>query len=464
MRTRALLSPHIKRLKSASRPLIIWAKAHPRRASVLGLLVLGFISRFWLFGYPNQAVFDEVYFGKFANAYYTHSYFFDIHPPLGKLLIAGFVWFFGFNPTQSFATIGATYNDDGYLFLRFLPSLASALVPTVFYLLSRELKLRQRTALLIGLAVLLENGLITQGRFILIDSFLILFGFTSLLTWLAWRRTHKRHWLICTALLAGASLSVKWTGLIFLALILFVEVTTAPRFMTLMKRAAALLGVSFLVYFSSFVIHFSLLTKTGDGDAFHTPAFQKTLQGSQYEGDDTIKPLNLSQKFLELNYQMFAANQRLTAGHPYGSRWYSWPIMQRPIAYWVLNENQIWLFGNPVVWWGSTCGVIALVITFLRRKVSPAQRFGAQLALLGFFASWLPFAAISRVMFLYHYFIPLGFAILCTGYVLDRQSLQVQLYCATAVVLGFCMVFPFTYGTASNLLFTYIRSLIPTWR
>ncbi|MBX4197889.1 phospholipid carrier-dependent glycosyltransferase [Candidatus Parcubacteria bacterium] len=52
------------------------------------LLLLSVGTHFSYFGYPEQVVFDEVYFGRFVRLYQHGQYYFDQHPPLGKLIIA----------------------------------------------------------------------------------------------------------------------------------------------------------------------------------------------------------------------------------------------------------------------------------------------------------------------------------------------------------------------------------------
>ncbi len=93
------------------------------------LILLAIATRFLFLDYPAEVVFDEVHFGKFVSAYFTHNYYFDIHPPLGKMLIAGFANIAGFNlgnedPEKIFEHIGGQFGTRELFILRFLPALA----------------------------------------------------------------------------------------------------------------------------------------------------------------------------------------------------------------------------------------------------------------------------------------------------------------------------------------------------
>ncbi len=48
-----------------------------------------------------------------------------------------------------------------------------------------------------------------------------------------------------------------------------------------MARATGLILVPFILYLSFFYIHFSILTTSGPGDSFMSPAFQETLAGNE---------------------------------------------------------------------------------------------------------------------------------------------------------------------------------------
>ena len=430
------------------------------------VLGIGLVTHFAFFGHPNQTVFDEVHFGKFVSGYYTGEYYFDIHPPLGKLMIAGFAKIFNFKPEFSFAQIGEQFPDNKYLALRFLPSLAGALLPVVIFLLALQLKFTPRAAFIAGFLVSIENTLLVQTHYMLMDGFLLFFGFLALLFY--FRR--KFLWM---AIFGALAASIKWTGLTFLALPFLIETyqTFKPvyphtqqvslNFWRLCRQYLLSVGVYFLLiplvlYFSVFAVHFSLLTKPGPGDAFMSQDFHNE---------------NVFKKFVELNIQMYQSNQRLTATHPYGSRWYSWPFMARPIFYWVsgpgegsreagiASDSRIYLLGNPVVWWASTMAVLMSLMYVLRHKI-------IKILLGGYFLNLLPFIGIKRVMFLYHYLTGLIFAILILAYLVEKQKHAGKIFIGLAIASAVAFIYfaPLTYGLPLSPKAYDARIRLPSWR
>ncbi len=424
----------------------------PNKSLILILLVISLLTHFAFFGHPNQTVFDEVHFGKFVSGYYTHEYYFDIHPPLGKLMIAGFARIFDFKPEFSFAQIGEQFPDNKYLALRFLPSLAGALLPLVIFLLALQLKFKPQAAFTAGFLVAIENALIVQTRYILMDGFLLLFGFLALLFY--FRR--KFVWM---AIFGGLAISVKWTGLTFLALPLIIE--TYEHFIKrayarFIKYVLVFALVSLSIYFSIFALHFLLLSKPGSGDAFMSPGFHNE---------------NIFKKFTELNIEMYQANQTLTATHPYGSQWYSWPFLTRPIFYWVSGDSRIYLLGNPVIWWASTVAVILLLLRNFQFSTFNFQLKTGYILLGGYFLNLLPFIGIKRVMFLYHYLTGLVLAILILVYLIEKQdgstwltAKKIFIGLAVASVVTFIYFAPLTYGLPLSQQAYDARVWLPTWK
>ena len=425
-------------------------------------------THFMFFGHPNQTVFDEVHFGKFISGYYTHEYYFDIHPPLGKLMIAGFAKIFKFSAGGgsayggSFAQIGEEFPDNKYLALRFLPSLAGMLLPIVIFLVALQLKFKPQGAFIAGLLVAIENALVVQTHYILMDGFLLLFGFLALLFY--FRR--KFLWM---AVFGGLTISIKWTGLTFLALPFLVEVfylfkelitkgtfATKVPFVSFLKLFFYFLIIPLVIYFTVFTLHFALLTKPGSGDAFMSLGFHNE---------------NVVKKFVELNIQMYQSNQRLTATHPYGSPWYSWPFMTRPIFYWVADNSRIYLLGNPVIWWSSTIGILYLVSCILYSKIikfrTRYQILNTEYILLGgYFLNLLPFIGIKRVMFLYHYLTGLVFAILILVYLIEKHKHAKKIFIGLSIasIAAFIYFAPLTYGLPLSPKAYNAHVWLPSWR
>src|SRR3990167_5448529 len=185
------------------------------------LIIASGLTHFVFFGHPKETVFDEVHFGKFISGYFTHEYFFDIHPPLGKLLISGVGYITGFEPGFSFAEIGQGFPDYAYLWLRLLPILAGVLLPLVIFLFALRLGLSSMASFAAGLFIVLENALLAQSRLMLLDPFLLLFGFSALLFYFIYETSsHDARFLLPAGIFAALAVSVKWTGATFLLIIL----------------------------------------------------------------------------------------------------------------------------------------------------------------------------------------------------------------------------------------------------
>lgn len=447
------------------------------------IFILSIATHFAFFGHPDSCVFDEVHFGKFVSGYLDHKYFFDIHPPLGKLLISLIAWLGGFKTGFAFQNIADVYPDKSYIWLRLLPVLAGTLLPVVIFYLARALKFTLIASATAALLIVFENALLGQSLFILLDSTLLLFGFLGVLFYLVAKRK-KSIWLYALAFVSLAfAFSIKWTGLGFIALIIGTEIfdfiehrlTHTPN-EKVWPRIIIMIFLPIIIYFYIFAIHFALLPRSGEGDRFHSQEFQKSLIGNQYKNDSEVKTANIVSKFVELNIEMFRANQRIVNNHFYASKWYTWPMMARPIYYWNKTDEtnqtkaKIYLFGNPIIFWVSFLGFVTLVLEcfffpdIFRKNYRPIL-----FILFGFLINLVPFALIKRPMFLYHYFPSLIFNILILCFTIDliknlRLKKIIFAILLISALISFIFYSPLTYGLNLHETGFKIRLWPNNWR
>jgi dolichyl-phosphate-mannose-protein mannosyltransferase len=320
--------------------------------------------------------------------------------------------------------------------------------------------------------------LLVESRFILIDSMLILFGLSAVTCFIAARRRTGKIRLVlmaASAILAGLCLSTKWTGLAALGLIGLTWLTDQIYhwkkydWKNRLIEGAMLLALPFLVYTSVFWVHFKLLTHTGQGDAFMSQKFQSTLKGNALY-DPTVH-LSFHEKFIDLNNAMSQSEKSLlTATHPYGSKWSTWPLMIRPVYYWqgdtLANGRQgnIYLLGNPVVWWGILAVILGGALAS-SNALARLRRYRFTFGFLGaaYLVNFLPFMGIHRVMFLYHYLFgliySLAFAVILLGVLADwmhdtpsawkfstKRSRNIYLGVLGLALVSFIYFAPLSYG------------------
>ena len=126
----------------------------------------------------------------------------------------------------------------------------------------------------------------------------------------------------------GAALSCKFVGLFVVALIGIwtlvdlwayigeIAVPAKTIFIHFVTRIIGLIVVPAAVYVGCFWIHFSVLSRTGKGDVFHSPAFQATLEGNPY-GKPIDMPRDLAFGSLVTLEQRVQQPPCLLHSHPY---------------------------------------------------------------------------------------------------------------------------------------------------
>ena len=154
------------------------------------LLLCGTFTRMLRLESPNNVVFDEMHYGKYASLYLKNTFFFDSNPPLGKMIIAFAGYLAGFDGKFSFDKIGQEYPHEIPLFAlrlvfvllifffvsssisRFVPALCGSLLTPTVYLIMTELGLSYYAGGLAAFMVLFGKTLETL-LFIIVDLILL---------------------------------------------------------------------------------------------------------------------------------------------------------------------------------------------------------------------------------------------------------------------------------------------------
>jgi dolichyl-phosphate-mannose-protein mannosyltransferase len=445
---------------------------------------------------PYGQVFDELYFP--VDAYddikgmeacrpttvdCTYNYI-DPEPPLAKLMIAAGEWGYGWyrahyqGATGDYIDLG--FNTFGW---RIAACLFGTLCVPLMYLLARRLWPNRLFALAAATLVCFDGMFFLQSRIGMIDIFPIFFILLAYTLYLVHIQSRTPTGSVVTLFLLGLTLGVgiasKWIVLAAWASIIFLLVARAVR--------------------RHVDVHFGRpgapVWSWGRGEG---PAIAGGVKWETYLGLALIAlvviplaiyvyswyPFFARGQFHSLadliDYQVWSYRYHatLTATHPYGSPWWSWPFLSRPVLYYAEYTNlgaDHWTgqplistiedLGNPWIWWTSILCVVSLPYFIIRDRSFPAA-----LILLGFVTQYLPWSHISRVLFLYHMFGGLIFMILALAFVLaqiathlpsvGRPLLIAHLGVAVAAFFYF---YPLWTGLPISVSATEVTSGTPIW-
>jgi dolichyl-phosphate-mannose-protein mannosyltransferase len=408
--------------------------------------------RYW---YPPQRYFDEIYYPRSAVEYLTWQPQYEwTHPPLTKLLIALSMLLFG----------GAHAGDTGYGW-RFLNLVVGAAIVYLVYVFARRITDSSVFASIAAALVVFDGFHFTQSRIatpevtVAFFALLILYAFYRYWTQISSEpQPETPKWTLLAAggiasIAAGAVVAFGAIGALahqsqaaVLLMWAFVTLALYAGFrLSLRPRPSALgwlwllaiacgLGAAAkwntlfdLVLVTIFAFGIVLLPKPKwrlPLDAFLAVVYATTIAlyvASYIPFFLTNHPATFESghdlsAMMDLQWQMFTYHDVTVthnAPHPYSSKWWEWPVLYQPVAYWyqdtrtganASNPNaccvmEILSLPNPLTWWFGLLSIPLMgVLAWTRRNKAYL------LLLAAYFAQWLPWIASPRMLFEYHFF------------------------------------------------------------
>lgn len=425
--------------------------------------------------YRDQTYFDEVYHARTAYEYIhgLRSYE-NTHPPLGKIIISIGMLIFGVNPFG--------WRIMGTLF-------GIAMLP-IMYLFGKKMFKKTWAASIVTVIFAFDFMHFVQTRIATIDVFVTFFIILSYYFMyqyctLSFYDTPLKKTFVP---LAGSGISIalgiasKWTGLyagVGLAIIFFVAMIRRYIEYRYAKKdvEGSTNGIShknIVDNFSNNLIRtllFCVIVFVVVPISVYILSYIPFKDGT----DDTLIVRVINNIKL-----MFSYHSGLNATHPFGSKWYTWPLDYRPIWYSTTvfsggKAEGISAFGNPLVWWmGIPAFVYLASITILEKDKK------AFFLCVGYLSQYLPWTLVSRVVFIYHYFPSTPFVVLMIVYcmvsfskinnigkLIIKESTWINIFIiyTVLVLVLFIAFYPVLAGQTVDVqyVYKYLR-WFPSWK
>ncbi|GAA95617.1 glycosyltransferase family 39 protein [Mixia osmundae IAM 14324] len=342
--------------------------------------ILALFTRLWRIGASNTVVWDEAHFGKFGAYYLNRTFYFDVHPPLGKMLVGLAGALSGFDGSYDFPS-GNTYPDHvPFKAMRIFLALPGAAMVPLAWGTAVELGFSGYSRHIVTLMTLCDLAWLVISRFILLDSLLLFFTFTTVYCLACFHNYQTRSfsfdwwlWLALTGFSIGCVTSVKWIGLFATALVGFYTIDDLwDKFGDLrmpvhvyirhwIARGLCLILLPFVVYLTCFKIHFLILNHSGPGDSQMSSLFQANLYGNDFGANPlepvygskiTLKNMGYGGGLLHSHVQTYpvgSEQQQVTCYHYKDSNneWIITPTWESPAV--DPNSDLLYLKGTDVV-------------------------------------------------------------------------------------------------------------------
>jgi dolichyl-phosphate-mannose-protein mannosyltransferase len=389
--------------------------------------------------YLGETFFDEIYFVKSAEQYLNLQVPYEwTHPPLGKLIIASGIAAFGFNPF-------------GW---RIMGVIAATLMIPLMYILGKKLLGTWIGGFAAAFLLTFDFMHFTMARMATADTYVVLFSLASQLFFLIYLKdVLKNGWkasvqpLFLAFLFFALGFSTKWV-------VIYGFAAQIAILLALRLREVAKVKKGWLDKLNAFsdppyavILGFSLIAVL---------VYFLTYIPDMLAGRSVLEVINLQGS-------MYGYHSTLTATHPFSSPWWSWPFMLKPLWLFVSTlpgnfKSTIVLMGNPAVWWGGFACVIGISAFALFKIVKTAGKKLGEIGLpaifipVFFFFQWVPYMLISRVTFIYHFYVNVPFLCLAAAYFISKYwSSKWVKVAAIAYFAGTVAMFVLFYAVISGM-------------
>ncbi|MBD1926684.1 phospholipid carrier-dependent glycosyltransferase [Trichocoleus sp. FACHB-90] len=455
-----------------------------------GVFLVSVALRFWGLERFNTLVFDEVYYAKFANNYLTQTRFFDGHPPLSKYIIAVGMWVGDrfFRSDEMNGLSGSLRSPWSY---RWLNALTGSFIPLVVGAIAYQLSYRRSYALIAAIFAAADGLFLVESRYALNNVYLVIFGLVGQYFFLlALANQSARRWLTLAlaGIFFGASVAIKWNGLWFLLGVYFIwgfawilQIVNDKLFKNKTKDKPSIIPNNLSPLIPK--IPLQNLTQL---NLIHI-SINLAIIPFLFYSVIWIPHLKLNPEFgfWEVQKKILTYHEGVGDGpkvHPYCSRWYTWLLMLRPVAYFYQTAQNtaetvpnlpplpvgtakviydVHAMGNPILWWLSTAAIFLLLLLVTQRfltkkswKYTPsASTWIALYLVFNWLANVLPWVRVTRCTFLYHYMGACVFAALALAWIVDRwlfsptpEFRAIAITIIVAILLAFIFWMPIYLG------------------
>lgn len=407
--------------------------------------------------YMNSTYFDEIYHARAAYEIVNKLVIYEtVHPQLGKIIMSLPIHILGMTP---FA-------------YRLMGNLVGIGMLIIIYCIANTIFKKKIYGNLAAILMASDGMHFAQTRIATVDSYLVFFILLSFLFMYKYLELStsdslkkKFKYLALSGIFIGCAIATKWTGL-------FAGLGLAILFFAKLYRDVVIEKIDFTkekleIKFrkKKWLVEYNKIILFCIGAFVLVPIIIYILSSIPYFISGQIYDFS---SFVSMLTGMFGYHSGLEDTHPFQSDWNTWPIMSKPVWYYMKDYGSegystISGMGNPILWW---FGAFTMIYTLFRTVFKIDRK--SWYIIVPILSIFLPYSLIKRCMFLYHYFPVVPFMILSVVNFVQVITEKIKknyvvILVSTIILCTFIYFFPVYSGMKVSKEYIDSTKWVSTW-